>query len=345
MMGASRAHSTRGRYGTVPQDDRRPRRRIVRLAELAEPSGGPEMRRTVTTLWLCGIVVGGALAQTQPAADDLSALQEAVKSLKWRDIDVAQTALLERCRALLLMSHALGEIGAADTTQADLLSEYLEQQKLGAEFAASAPLEPARLSYTDGVKIAIALLQGPLAQSSWGSELSDVPENDLTAYQQLYESICQRKWAEVAEARQEVRRMSKFLKTTGKLQDFNAWLPTELERRQRAHDKEMARRRAAYVAEGKADEQRAAELRRAREQEKTKAAAQQVDAALQTAEQTQPAAAGGGDDDDWYPGWYYGVLSNIRRGPWYRDASNVGQARARTEERVANWHAAGGHRR
>jgi hypothetical protein len=305
------------------------------------------MRRTGATIAVCGILVSGALAQSRPAPDDLAAAREAIKTLQWRDVDPAQPSLLDRCRALLFLSHALGEIGAADASQADLLSEYLDQQQMGADFIASAPPPgPAPLTYSDGLKIALALLQGPLAQSSWTTELSDVPEHGLKAYEQLYTSTCQRKWAEVAEARQEIRRMSKFLKTAGKLQAFDAWVPSELERQQREHDAEMARRRAAQVAEDRAETQRAAEFREARQQEQTEAAAQQMDAALQSAQQSQAPVSVSGGDDDWYSGWYYGAISNIKRRPWYRDPARVGQARARTEARVSNWHAGGGgHRR
>jgi len=149
----------------------------------------------------------------------------------------------------------------------------------------------------------------------------------------------------VVEARQEIRRMSMFLKATGNLQAYDNWVPVEIERRQNEYDAEMARRRSAYVAAEKADEQRASEARAARQQEESAAAAQEMDTALQVAQAAPAATTVVDDDDDWYSGWYYGALSNVRRGQWYRDAGNVGQARARTDQRVNNWHAGGGRRR
>lgn len=309
--------------------------------------------RLITRAAVAGLMLTSSVfAQPTPGPGDIAKWRDAIKDLKWKDVDPAKSSLLERCRALMLMNHALDELIGAGTAQADMMSEYIDQEQLGQEFASSPPpADAAPLTFDDGVKIATALLRGPMAQSTYATELSETDEQGLKAYENLYESTCQRKWSEKNECRRQLRAMAAFLKAKDKLKEYSAWAPGEVERRQQAYEAEMAQRRAATVAKAEAktqaDQQRASEAQQQRLQAQQQAASAQMQMAMAAAQQSaaQPAQANNttsGGDDDWFPGWYYGVPANVRRDAWYNNAGMRGQARAQTEARVSNWHGGGG---
>src|SRR4051794_13787869 len=107
-----------------------------------------------------------SLAQTQKLPPDLAGLPDEIKNLKWQTIDTATVQPLERCRSLLLLNHSLDELSANAAAEADLMSEYIEKNNLGAQFASTPPPPaPRALSYTDAQKIAIAMLRGPMSTS------------------------------------------------------------------------------------------------------------------------------------------------------------------------------------
>jgi hypothetical protein len=311
------------------------------------------MRGIIGTLPLCIAISLSAGAAAQSKRPDLSSLPEVIKSLKWKEIDVAALTPIERCRSLQLLNGVLEEIGSAARAEADLMSEFLEKQDLGKDYASdSTPPVAGPLVYADGTKIAVAMLRGPLAQSSYATALSDVSDARLIeSYVQLYDATAQRKWSEAVEARQQVRSMSHFLHVRNKVKDYETWVPSEVQRREQAFENEMAQRRAAARAKSEAKNQQEAAAAQERqqqaaqqEQERQAAQMQQALAAAQQ-NQTQSQQNGvTGDDDDWYPGWYYGAVSNLGRTGWYRDASYRGAAGARVEGRISGWHG-GGRRR
>lgn len=311
------------------------------------------MRGIIRALSLCIGVSFASAAAAQSNRPDLSALPDVIKGLKWKEIDVAALTPIERCRSLQLLNGALDEIGAAARAEADLMSEFLETQDLGKDYASdSTPPVAAPLVYADGTKIAVALLRGPLAQSSYATAMADVSDARLIeSYVQLYDATAQRKWSEAAEGRQQVRSMSHFLQARNKTKDYETWVPSEVQRREQVYEREMAQRRAAARAKTDAKNQQEAEAaqerqQQAKQQEQERQAAQ-VQQALAAAQQNQTQSqqnVATNNDDGWYPGWYYGAISNLGRTGWYRDAAYRGAAGARVEGRISGWHG-GGRRR
>lgn len=309
------------------------------------------MRTAVAAACVCLGFAAIAAAQPPPGAEDIAKWRDAIKDLKWKDIDPAKLSLLERCRSLMLLNHALDELIGAGTAQADMMSEYIDQKQLGQEFASNPPpVEPRPFTFDDAVKMGVALLRGPMSQSSYASELAETDEQGLKAYENLYEATCQRKWSEVGECRRQLRAMLVFLKGKDKLKEFSAWAPGEVERRQQAYEAEMAQRRSAAVAKAEAktqaDQQRATEAQQQRLQAQQQAASAQLQMAMAAAQQSaaQPSqqTTTSSGDDDWFPGWYYGVPANMRRNAWYNNAGWRGESRAQTAARVSSWHGGGG---
>jgi hypothetical protein len=183
----------------------------------------------------------GASAQSQQLPPDLEGLPAEIKSLKWKTIDIAGLSTLDHCRALLLLNHSLDELAVNATSEADLMSTYIEKQNLGSQFANTPPPPAAaQLSYDDVQKIAVALLRGPMSQSFYATELGDVSATGLASYAQLYERTCQRRWSELDEARTQVNAMASFLGNGQKLQDYEGWAIAEAALRQKQYEQRVA---------------------------------------------------------------------------------------------------------
>src|SRR5262245_13064929 len=80
-----------------------------------------------------------ATAQTPQVPSDVAALPDEIKNLKWQTIDLASLTPLEHARALLVLNNCLDEVAAVTTSQADLMSSYIDQKTLGPDFANNPP--------------------------------------------------------------------------------------------------------------------------------------------------------------------------------------------------------------
>lgn len=293
-------------------------------------------------LALLGVIVACSVAQPSDNRTELQKLQQVVKGLDWHSTDFdAQTPIM-RCRALMLLNHALEEIGAVDLAEADLMAEFAQKHGLSPTPSTSQPAYGQCRSFEDARKIAVALLKGPMAESSYATALADTDESGLKSYEGMYDKACRDKWSEYAEPALYVRDMAAQLKSAGKLKDYMAWVRVETERRQAEREAAWIAARDKAAVDAKEKEavraQEAEELARQREE---RTASRQAQQALYAAE--QPAAASPGqtnvivssdeDDDDWYPGWYYGVVSNVHRPrPHHRDQQYQAEARARLNQ-------------
>jgi hypothetical protein len=321
----------------------------------------------IVAIVLCAGALAGGVARAQAPAptavpSDVANIKQSIQNLPWQDIDLSTVEPLERDRALLLMNHVLDEIAPVRASEAELMSGYIEAQNLGAEFAKT-PKPPAgkQLTYTDATKIAVAMLRGPMANSSYASQLTDCSSDGLAAYQQLYDSTCQRRWGEITESVEQTRWMGSFLQSKGKMQDYQAWAKVESENRQLQYQLQMQKNAAAADAAQQAAQAQAAADR----QEQEKLQLQQALAAAQAQQQSQQQQAyqAGqqqaqqqqqqqlGDqppqaDAPYYGGWgtpgYYGTGVG-----WCYDSAYANQARAATEQRLSNFygtpHTGGGH--
>ena len=294
-----------------------------------------------------GIGVTEALAQRSKIENSVAELRQSLRGLKWQSVDYDALSTLDRCRALTLFDHALSEVGAVATGEADLMSEYLEQQGLGAEFASSqiAETAPAR-SYEDGQKTAAALLQGPMAGSRYATMYEDSDETSLKASLRLHESGSRRKWRKFSEPVQNVRSMTSFLKSKDMYQSYLVWANAESDRRQQEHEQALAEKRAA--AKGKSEQARveriarAKELAEQRQQEQESRLAQQAIYAQSAANEQGDVIEDYYDDNDWYPVRYYRRPLDPRVQHWHRNGANQVRARERTNNRVNNWRRSGG---
>lgn len=243
------------------------------------------------------VVASAALAQPQKLPPDLAGLPDEIKSLQWKTIDMGSVPTLEHCRALLLMNHTLDELSANATSEADLMSTYIEKQNLGTQFANTPPPPaPAMLSYADAEKIAVALLRGPMSGSYYATELGDVSTSGLVSYEQMYERTCQRRWSEFDESRHLVRCMGAFLGNSEKLQDYEGWATAEAARREAEYQQRSAANRAGAPAPQQQIQQvqgalGAAEYQQQAQARQTAQAQQQAAEAQQQAAEAQQQAA------------------------------------------------------
>jgi hypothetical protein len=241
------------------------------------------------------------------------------------------------------LNELLDDITAQLTAEADLMSEYIDTKDLGADFVGVQPVDdPAVLTVDDGQKVAVALLRGPMAASTYATQYADYEPNLLAASSKLFASGCQSKWSVMADNRLRVRSMAKFLKDQGQSAEYKAWVPAAAKRRAEELEAEEAQKRAALAAE---QQQKAKEQREMRQQqiEKQQQASREMQQALalerqaqaqaqaQAQSQSQPTHPSGYVVDDDYAGWYYGG------GAWYRNGAYLGAAAARTDARYAGW--------
>jgi hypothetical protein len=300
--------------------------------------------RSVMIAVLVGVGVAGVAAQQPAARDEVGQLMESIKDLKWEDVDYSAQSSLQRCRVLMLLNHALDEVGAAAAAEADLMSEFVDMQGLGQAFASEqlAGAGPAR-TYEDAQRIAVALLQGPMSASRYSTALADTDERGLQSYERLYDETCRRKWSEFAEPMQHVRSMAAFLKAKSKRKDYLAWAEAEFDRRQQQYETEMAERRAAAKGDTEQEEQARLERLRQKQAEKEQegeAESLQAQQALYAAHQPQVIVEVD-DDDGWHAGWYHGHARRAHRRAWHQDTAHRTQVRERTDERLDNWQRSG----
>jgi hypothetical protein len=241
----------------------------------------------------------------------------------------------------MLMDETVDEIGAQLTADADLMSEYIEDSNLGDQFTAMPPAEePPSLSMQDAQKVAVALLRGPMAQSSYAVAISDATGDLLKAYENMYTSTTNRKWAAAVEARSDVRELTRFLNTNGKMADYKAWVPGEVKRRAQEAEAAAAQRRAELQQQKKEAQlkrEQAALERQNQQFEQQQRAAAQMQQALSTAQENQSAPSSGGYSDPYYYGGEYLGTGAYATGAWYRNAAYRGAATARTENRMSTW--------
>lgn len=274
---------------------------------------------------------------------------QALKKLDWKGIDYPALPTRTRCEALLALTKLLDMTGGKAEARADLLSAYLDQNKLGPEYAADATetKEPPTLSYDDAKKVAAAFVKTPTGQAKFGDELPGASEALLRNYIALYDKTCTRKWSEVIESRAYVTSMAQFLQRKGKWDDYLKWSVDEAARQQREYEAQLKERQASYVqAEEEKQAKAYTEAQRREAAQREAQAAQQLQYAMsaQSAGDAGNANDGGGGNNnnntndgssDWGydPTWYSGTDA------FYVNSAYRAAARDRYQGRVQNWRA------
>lgn len=300
--------------------------------------------RRIIALAACLVCIATADVLAQDRFN-VKTLPAEIRALPWKTMDFDGASALERCRALDLLNDALDEIRDELSADADLMSGYIDEKELGDAFVAHAGADgPAPLTYPEGQKVALAMLRGPMASSVYSTVLEGAGENELRAFANMNLSSTRWKWGEMADRRDRVREMFHFLKAQGKLEDYNAWVPGELERRAAEQKAAMDEKKRVAAEKAKEQSEKAREAaRERREQEerdelaKRERAAAEMQQAMAAAQDSQPASTGGTvvvDDDD-YGYWYYGGLWNRPRVELYRDPAYRGAAAAATDRRMS----------
>lgn len=309
-------------------------------------------------LVLLAVGLATSISAAQAPPFDIATVRSEIKTLKWQDVNFASLPAINQCQALLLLNDFLDEVNAQVTGEADLLSKYIDINKLGEQFASQPPVsDPAPLTIGNAMQVSAAMLKGPMATSSYSTQLTGSPADVLTAYVSMYTSTCQRKWATMSDFRLRVRNMTAFLQAQKKLDAFHAWVPGEIQAQNQAHQAEVAARQAAAAAATEKRDAEYAKLEQQRfEQQQKQMQQQQADAAkmqqaMAAAQQNQNNNNNNNNNNqgyvvnDGYPGWYYGGLAGVGVGAagatWYHN--NVGDAAARCDARYGGWHGGGFH--
>jgi hypothetical protein len=269
---------------------------------------------------------------------------QALKKLNWRTVDFNALEPRERCQALLAMTALLDLVGGKADARSELLAIYIDQNKLGEDYAANEAqfANKPMLTYEDACKVAAAFLKTSKGQSKFGDDLQDAPDSVLKNYQTLYDKTCRRKWDEVVESRTYVQSMAQFLQKAGKWDDYLKWSAAEAAKRQTQYEEDRKAKQAAYVkAQAEKHEQALNAAQQAAEARK-QAELQRMSYAMQT-------QSGGGEEaasDDTWNDWDSGSSD----WGWGGDSYYVNQiwrynARDEVRNKVTHWQGGGGRGR
>jgi hypothetical protein len=282
---------------------------------------------------------------TRPAAPTTSPFDAvdpeiaAVKRLDWKGADFDKLDIQTRGAALLALNKLLDVVDAKAEARAELLVQYIDQNKLGDAYAVAAAAgdtTPA-ISFDDAKKIAAAFIQTPQGREKFGDEFTKSSPQEQAKYLDLYEKTCRRKYDDAAEARVEVRLMANFLKRQEKLDDFVTWSLAETKRRQEEHQAKMA---VAAADKAQADKERreqaqaAAERRRQDEQE---LAMKRLEYSYQ-----QAGAAAANNNRSYYDDVLYGYGYGYGPGVYYYGDTYRYAARNRMANTYNGWNRGGG---
>lgn len=158
-----------------------------------------------------------------------------LKALKWKDLDPTAQDLRTQCTTMLAMTRILDLLGGKADARAEMLSDYIEEQRLGETFGRSSPRFPSRCRSPSSMRrISLAFIKSPLGVAKFSDEFGGSDDGVLKGYLMLYAKTALREFAEVVEARHGVRAMSLFLEKQGKLAEFEKWSSAEHKCRQEA---------------------------------------------------------------------------------------------------------------
>ena len=224
----------------------------------------------VVVVTLCGRA--GAQAPTPPPTavgagpidrvDD--AQLSALRQLDWKSADINALAPAEKCAALEALNHGLNRLGGKLDGRADLLIDYIDQNQLGAAYAAAKANPPAMkpITFEQMEQLAAAYIKSPQGAAAFGSNFADSSPSMLDRYATLYENSARREFADVMEGRFHVRSMGQFVQDVGRADDFRTWAAAEVQRRQAAYaakQAQIAQQQAAEAAKKQQQQQQAEE--------------------------------------------------------------------------------------
>ncbi|HEY7117179.1 MAG TPA: hypothetical protein VH475_11355 [Tepidisphaeraceae bacterium] len=270
---------------------------------------------------------------------------QALKKLNWKDVDFNAQPPLIRCQALLALGKLLDMTAGKAEARADLLSDYLEQNKLGEEYAAdaAAPTDKVPLTYEDAKKVAAAFMATPRGKARFGDDLEGCSDQLLLNYQGLYNKTCTRKWDEVIESRAYVKSMAQFLQRKGKWEEYLKWSDEEANRRQQEYQAQQKAKQAAYAQAMQEKRDKALNEAQRRVEAERQAQAEQQAAALQGLDYTMTAQSSGNDGgyDDGSSDWGYGGTWGWGGNAYYVNGAYRAAARERYTNRVEHWQGGG----
>jgi hypothetical protein len=266
-----------------------------------------------------------------------------LNQLDWQKVDFDAQDLKTRCTSLMAMERVLKMLGGKSDARIELLVDYLDQQKLGQTFIAQQGQlpEPRQVSYEDGRKVAVALVQGRGKLSALNAEFDGCDDNMLKSYLSMYDKSSRRAFAEVIESRHNVRALALFVEKQGKFDDFSKWATAERDRRQLAHAEAMKEKQLRAVQtdiRGKAAADRAAAERRRQQKEE---ATKQMEVAMQSQQRAvaapQDGSAQGDAGNNTSENYWYGTAAWPWTGMYYADNGYREQVRDKLQDSMGNW--------
>ncbi|MCE9591370.1 MAG: hypothetical protein K8S99_12690 [Planctomycetes bacterium] len=197
---------------------------------------------------------------------------QAVRKLKFDDIDMKKVDLKERVAAMMALNSLLGKHGEKATRRVAYLNEYMRTNNLEADYTAYATPVPDLdlLTYDTAMKIAVALVRTPDGAATYGEKVKSLDEATLNNMSSWFDKECRARWYDVVFKRHQIASLCEYLEKKGKFSDFVTWAMAKLAAAEEQKKQELAAKREQAAADAKARQAemkvRQAEAKAAREQ-------------------------------------------------------------------------------
>jgi hypothetical protein len=185
-----------------------------------------------------------------------------LRKLDYEKASYANSDLKTRVTAVIALNDLLNHAGRRAEARLKMLRAYLEEHKLKDAVLESPDTKDdvTRLSFEDGLKVAVAYVGTEKGNAAFTSRLPSGGQDVLEKYETSYLKLCRERWSEVIAARSKVEAVANFLTAKGKFDHYMRWATAEAAGQRREQEKAFQARLDAQATDEKARRDRAKAL-------------------------------------------------------------------------------------
>lgn len=177
-----------------------------------------------------------------------------VRKLKYDDIDMAKVDTKERVAAMMAMNRLLGTQSQKAERRLSYLNEYMQTNKLDADYIAYATPVPDvdLLTFDNAMKIAVAVVRTPDGAATFGEKVKSMEPGTLNNMAEWFDKECRARWYDVVFKRHQIAGLCRYLEGKGQFNDFVSWALNKQAADEAQKQKDLAARQEKAAADAKA---------------------------------------------------------------------------------------------